>query len=164
MQPQACREKFARHLADEIQLLEVLEQQLTHEHQLLVTNDVEGLDKASGARQQTVAQLLRLDDERRGLCRVRNLAPDRTGLAALLAWCDPQGSLAVPQAECAVRAQRCRDQNDRNGALVSARLTRVSGMLGMISGTDTRSNTYQPHSAARNAGSQPVSRMVSTSA
>jgi flagellar biosynthesis/type III secretory pathway chaperone len=164
MQPQAVREKFARHLADEIQLLEVLEQQLRHEHELLTTNDVEGLDKASGARQQTVAQLLRLDDDRRGLCRVRNLEPDREGLAALLTWCDPEGSLAVAQAECATRAQRCREQNDRNGALVSARLTRVSGMLGMIAGGDTKANTYQPHSAARGNGSQPVSRMVSTSA
>jgi flagellar biosynthesis protein FlgN len=164
MQPQACREKFARHLADEILLLEVLEQQLKHEYELLAANDVEGLDKASGARQQTVAQLLRLDDERRSLCRVLNRAPDRDGLAALLAWCDPQGSLAAPQAECATRAQRCRDQNDRNGALVSARLTRVSGMLGMINGSDAKSNTYQPHSAARSTGSQPVSRMVSTSA
>ncbi len=163
MQPQACREKFARHLADEIELLGVLEQQLGHEHELLASNDVEGLDKASTARQQTVANLLRLDDERRGLCRVLNLAPDREGLAALVAWCDPQGSLASGQAECATRAQRCREQNDRNGALVSARLTRVSGMLGMIAGGDTRANTYQPHNAAR-AGSQAAWRMVSTSA
>jgi len=164
MEPQAAREQFARHLADETELLISLEQQLQREHELLAANDVDGLEKASGARQQTVARLLRLDDERRGLCRVRKLAPDTMGLAALLAWCDPTGSLVTAQAQCATHAQRCREQNERNGALVTARLNRVNGMLDMISG-DNPANTYQPRTGARVAAfQQPSGRMVSTSA
>lgn len=163
MEPQACREQFARHLADETDLLIALEQQLRREHELLTANDIEGLENASGTRQQTVARLLRLDDERRGLCRVRNLAQDTGGLAALLAWCDPTGSLATAQARCATHAQRCREQNERNGALVTARLNRVSGMLGMIAG-DNPARTYQPRLGARAPAFPTAGRMVSTSA
>jgi flagellar biosynthesis/type III secretory pathway chaperone len=164
MEPQACREQFARHLADEVALLVSLEQQLLREHELLTANDIDGLEKASGARQQTVARLLRLDDERRGLCRIRKLAPDNAGLAALLAWCDPTGSLAAAQALSATHAQRCREQNERNGALVTARLNRVNGMLDMIEGSNPAS-TYQARAGVRAAAfQQPAGRMVSTSA
>jgi flagellar biosynthesis protein FlgN len=163
MQPQACRELFARALAEENELLATLEQQLLHEHELLTTNDIEGLENASGARQQTVARLLRVDDERRGLCRARNLEPDAKGLAALLAWCDATGTLAAPQARCTELAQRCREQNERNGALVTARLNRVNGMLGMISG-ENHSRTYQSGTVTRASNLQPMGRMVSTSA
>jgi flagellar biosynthesis/type III secretory pathway chaperone len=164
MHLQACREQFARHLSDETELLINLEQQLRHEHELLSSNDIEGLEQASGMRQQTVTRLLRLDEERRGLCRVRNLPSDATGLAELLAWCDPAGSLAAAQALCATHAQRCRDQNERNGALVTARLNRVSGMLDMMEGSNPAS-TYQPrNSGTRVPSSQPAGRMVSTSA
>jgi flagellar biosynthesis protein FlgN len=163
MQPQACREQFARCLAEEIELLASLEQQLLREHELLATNDIEGLENASGVRQQTVAKLLRVDDERRGLCRARNLEADAKGLATLLAWCDATGTLAVPQSRCTELAQRCREQNERNGALVTARLNRVNGMLGMIAG-ENHSRTYQAGTSTRAANLQPMGRMVSTSA
>jgi flagellar biosynthesis/type III secretory pathway chaperone len=163
MQPQACREKFARCLAEEGELLASLEQQLLQEYELLSSNDIEGLEGASGARQQTVQKLLRVDDERRGLCRARNLDADARGLAMLLAWCDANGSLATAQARCAELAQRCRTQNERNGALVTARLNRVNGMLGMIGG-ENHSRTYQSGTATRVTNHQPTGRMVSTSA
>jgi flagellar biosynthesis/type III secretory pathway chaperone len=163
LQPQDCRERFGRHLADETALLGELEQQLQHEHELLATNDIEGLAAASAARQQTVARLLRVNEERAGLCRARELAPDNQGFAALLAWCDPQGSLTDVQARCAVRAQCCREQNERNGALVTARLNRVGGMLGMIAGSNA-SSTYQPGAGMRAPGFAATGRMLSISA
>jgi flagellar biosynthesis/type III secretory pathway chaperone len=164
MEPQACREQFARHLSDETDLLIGLEQLLQREHELLSANDIEGLEQAGAVRQQTVARLLRLDEERRGLCRVRKLPADAAGLAQLLAWCDPTGSLAAAQALCATHAERCRDQNERNGALVTARLNRISGMLGMLEGSNPAS-TYQPrNSGVRASTYKPAGRMVSTSA
>lgn len=164
MEAHACREQFNRHLSDESALLTLLEQQLRREHELLVANDIEGLENAGSARQQTVARLLRLDDERRDLCRLRNLPQDAAGLATLLSWCDPTGSLATAQAQCATQAQRCREQNERNGALVTARLNRVNGMLGMIAPGNPAS-TYQPRNGAtRVPAFQPAGRMVSTSA
>lgn len=163
MEPQDCRERFARHLADETGLLTALEQQLQHEHELLASNDIDGLASASSARQQTVARLLGLHEERGNLCRARNLTPDGKGLAALLAWCDPTGSLADAQARCAVHAQRCREQNERNGALVTARLNRVGGMLGMIAGGNG-AGTYQPGAGMRASAFPATGRMLSASA
>lgn len=163
MQPQVCRAQFARHLAEEAELLGVLEQQLCHEHQLLTQGDVEGLEGAGGARQRTVAGLLHLEDERRNLCKLLGHAPGQQGLAAILAWCDPEGSLAAAQSECATRSRRCREQNDRNGALVTARLNRVRDMLGMISGGDA-AGTYGSRSDARTLPSRPAGRTISITA
>ncbi len=162
MQPQACRDQFAHLLAEETTLLTALEQQLQREHQHLAGNDVDGLERAGGERQQTVARLLRLEDERRDLCRLLGQSPDQAGMAALLTWCDPSGSLAGAQAESTALATRCRSQNERNGALVTARLTRVTSMLELV-GANAGSRTYGPQSA-RAASAAPAGRMVSVSA
>jgi len=161
MDPRACRAQFSRLLAEEARLLGELEGQLQREHQFLSANDVESLEQAGSARQNTVAQLLRIDDERRDLCRLLGQGTDRTGLAALLAWCDPAGTLAGAQSSCAELAERCRAQNERNGALVTARLNRVAGMLDMI-GTNSQARTYGPRLA--HSSTAPASRMVSVSA
>jgi flagellar biosynthesis/type III secretory pathway chaperone len=163
LDPSDCRDQFARHLAEEVALLKVLEEQLRGEHALLVANDVEGLEQAGAARQESVARLLRIHDARNRLCRARQLATDPQGLAALLAWCDPEGSLAGAQAECAMQARRCREQNERNGALVTARLNRVGSMLGMICG-EPASETYQSRAAVRAVALASAGRMLSTSA
>lgn len=153
---------MARHLADETSLLRLIEEQLRREHALLVANDIEGLDEAGVERQKAVARLLRVHDERGNLCRRRKLVPDEKGFAALLAWCDPEGSLRDAQAACAAQAHSCREQNERNGALVTARLNRVGGMLGMIAGEPV-SGTYQSRVSAR-APAFTAGRMLSTSA
>jgi flagellar biosynthesis/type III secretory pathway chaperone len=156
-----CRTQLARLLSDETALLGQLDRQLQDEHQFLAANDVDGLEQAAAARQQTVARLLDLEDERRSLCRLPARGCDRDALGALFAWCDPQGSLAAAQAECTRLAGRCRAQNERNGALVTARLQRVCGMLDMLADTPA-SGTYQPR-ASRYAA-PPAGRMVSVSA
>ena len=74
---------------------------------------------------------------------------DLAGLARLIAWCDPANTLARRHEECATRAGRCRDLNDRNGVLVGAQIKRVEGLLGAITGTDTRNKSYGPRGAAQ---------------
>ena len=125
MDPAACRSHLQALLSDESTLLTRLAQQLVLEHELLVANDVEELEAAGDARQATVASLLRIEDDRSGLCRQVGRSPDRDGLSGLLQWCDPTGTLAVAYSDVSGRAAQCRAQNDRNGALVSARLARV---------------------------------------
>lgn len=160
MDAASCRAQLARLLAEECALLATLQQQLQHEHHCLTINDVESLDAAGGARQQTLARLLGIEDERAQLCRRAGRGIDRAGLAGLLVWCDPAGTLAVPQRQCAELAGQCRAQNERNGALVTARLTRVSGMLDMLS--DGTPRTYGARPGRFDAPS--AGRMVSVSA
>lgn len=162
MEPQACLAQFSRLLSDEISLLDVLETQLQREHQLLSNNDVDGLEMASNTRQETVAKLMRIDDDRRNLCRMLGQGHDQVALARMLTWCDPQGTLAETQSRCTAQAERCRQQNDRNGALVAARLNRINGMLDMLA-DNGGARTYEARGAAR-GGTVSTGRMLSISA
>jgi flagellar biosynthesis/type III secretory pathway chaperone len=159
----ACRSQLERLLRDETTLLQVLEQQLDAEHALLKANDIEGLEQAGGARQDTVTRLLRLEDERRQLCRLLGKGADPAGVSALLKWCDPQGALSGSYANCAAQALRCREQNDRNGALVAARLQRVSSMLGALTPAGPAAGLYGPRGAAT-TGKTATGRVLTTSA
>lgn len=120
--PTHCREQLATLMAEQNALLASLEGLLTHEHGLLQTRDADGLESAATARQQCVASILRIEDERRALCRDYGRGDDVAGLHNLLAWCDPTGLLWPTMQEYRERTQRCREQNDRNGMLVNGRL------------------------------------------
>lgn len=162
MDAAACRSQLDRLLRDETSLLALLEQQLEAEHLLLTSNDINGLDQAGAARQDTVLRLLRVDEERRQLARILGKGDDATAMSAMLAWCDPQGTLATPYAQCSTQARRCREQNTRNGALVAARLARVSDTLNHITPVPA-SRTYAPNSSAK-AARLETGRMVQTRA
>jgi flagellar biosynthesis/type III secretory pathway chaperone len=162
MEPQVCRTQLANMLADETRLLGLLSKQLEHEHELLVANDVEALEKAAEARQASVVGLSRVDQERRNLCRLLGYGTDQTGLAAMLKWCDPAGSLVASHAAASREAQSCREQNDRNGALVNARLNRLNGMVDRMNAGSHR--TYESRGPVRSTVATPPGRMVSISA
>jgi flagellar biosynthesis protein FlgN len=164
VEAQACRDQLTRLLSEESSLLTRLQQQLQHEHDMLTANDVDGLERAGNARQESIAALLRIDDDRRDLCRALGRNPDQTGLAGLLQWCDPQGSLSTAYGKCSELAQNCRTQNDRNGVLVNARLNRVSGMLGMLNTNAADSRTYGAQHAPRPTPTVNPGRLLSISA
>jgi flagellar biosynthesis/type III secretory pathway chaperone len=163
MDAASCRSQLHRLLRDETSLLTLLQQQLESEHGLLTSNDIDALDRAGAARQDTVQRLLRVDDERRQLAGLLGKGRDNPAMAGLLAWCDPEGSLAEAYAQCAAQAQHCRDQNTRNGALVAARLARVSDTLRHITPAAAGTRTYAPSPAA-NAPRVETGRMVQTRA
>jgi flagellar biosynthesis/type III secretory pathway chaperone len=143
----ACRESLATLLSQEVSTLDELASLLEREHALLVANDVETLEKAMEERQVTLGLLLRIEDERRSLCRTHGRSTDLAGLEALLAWCDPRGMLKAQWAECAQGATRCRELNDKNGALVHARMKRVETLLGALTGQPAAAPTYGPKGA-----------------
>lgn len=145
--PALCRTQLEQLLKDEARQLDQLEGLLRLETEALDRNDLPALDQAGSARQGCVAALLRVEDERRSLCRMTGHATDLPGLERLIRWCDPHGSLATLWMECRTRAGRCREINDRNGAVVAAKLQRVTGMLGVISGRSSQPATYNPHGA-----------------
>ncbi len=142
MDSTVCREHLEKLLIEEANVLERLQGVLDHEHELLLANDVDGLERAGETRQTCIGNLLRIEDERRSLCRMLNLPEDVTGLERLLAWCDSSGTLKQRWADCAERAGRCRDANDRNGALVTARMKKVEGMIDILTGRANEPKTY----------------------
>lgn len=148
IEPAHCRENLQNLLTEEASALATLETLLAREHELLVANDVDNLERAGAARQDCVGVLVRIEDERRSLCRMLGRDSDAKGLASLMAWCDPGGTLARSWADCAQRAQRCRELNDRNGILVGARLQRVSNMLGMLNVGSRAPQVYGPQGSS----------------
>ena len=128
--PTHCREQLATLMAGLNAQLGALEGLLTQEHVLLQARDAEGLEKAGTARQECLGHILRIEDERRALCRATGRTDDPAGLHSLLTWCDPTGLLVPTMQEYRDRTQRCRDQNDRNGFLVNGRLQQEANTYG----------------------------------
>jgi flagellar biosynthesis/type III secretory pathway chaperone len=122
-----CRERLATLMAGLNAQLAALEGLLVHEYTLLQSRDADNLELAGTARQQCIGEILRIEDERRALCRAAGRGEDPAGLHSLLAWCDPTGLLMPSIEEYRQRTRRCREQNDRNGILVNARLNVPEG-------------------------------------
>ena len=139
-----CREHLAEVFAEEVGLLSELQGLLEREYEVLGTKDAVALEKTVLERQERVGALARLEEHRRSLCSMYGYSPDYAGLERLLVWCDPQGTLVSRLRECAKRAADCRDLNERNGTLVSAKLKRVEGLLGAMTSRPVTADTYSP--------------------
>jgi flagellar biosynthesis/type III secretory pathway chaperone len=138
------RDTLRRLLAEENAALAEFETLLDKEHGALGSRDIDALEALADARQASVIKLLKIEDERRSLCSMLGFETDLAGLAKLIAWCDPNRSLVPAYEECATRARRCRDLNDRNGVLVGAQIKRVEGLLGAMTGASAEPRGYGP--------------------
>jgi flagellar biosynthesis/type III secretory pathway chaperone len=132
-------------MANETRLLHELAQLLDREHGCLQAEDAAALESTARERQKCVAGIYRCDEERRALCRNAGRPQSLQGLEELMRWCDPQHSLAPGWAQCSAAAAHCRKLNDRNGALVNARLKHVQDRLGVLIGGRRDAVTYGRH-------------------
>jgi flagellar biosynthesis/type III secretory pathway chaperone len=146
--PEVCRDCLGSLLSDESTALGQLEALLQREHEVLQAGDVAALNATAHQRQAKIGELAQIEEQRRSLCRLHGHSADRVGLEALVMWCDPEGSLVSRLRDCAERAVRCRDLNDRNGTLVNARLRNVSDRLAVLTGRGEAAVTYGPKGAA----------------
>jgi flagella synthesis protein FlgN len=137
-----CREHLAEVLVEEAGLLDELRSLLEREYEVLGTKDAVAVERAVLARQERVGALARVEEQRRTLCSMYGYSADHAGLEGLMVWCDPQGTLVSRLRECAKRAADCRDLNERNGTLVAAKLKRVEGLLGALTGRSSSADTY----------------------
>jgi flagellar biosynthesis protein FlgN len=156
MEQAQCRDKLGHLITDERMALNELSGLLDREHRFLEANDVVSLDGAARERQRCVAKIFRVDEERRNLCRDLGRPVDLAGLEDLIRWCDPKGTLAGRWAECSEAAAKCRKLNDRNGALVAARLKHVQARLGILIDGRREAVTYGPKGAYSQASSGSV--------
>lgn len=143
-----CREHLGTLLTEEIAALRDLEELLRREYDVLGAKNVAAIERTAVVRQQMMGDLARTEEQRRSLCTMHGYTPDWVGLESLMQWCDSDGTLLSRLRECAQRATRCRDLNERNGTLVSARLKQVQGMLGALTGGANQPVTYGPKGAA----------------
>jgi flagella synthesis protein FlgN len=148
-----CREHLAEVLGEEATLLGELRTLLEREYEVLGTKDAIAVEQTVLARQERVGALARVEEHRRSLCSLHGYSADYAGLEGLLVWCDPQGTLVSRLRECAKRAADCRDLNERNGTLVAAKLKRVEGLLGALTGRTSSADTYNANGS--NAPTRP---------
>jgi flagella synthesis protein FlgN len=154
-----CRDALARLVAAEAAALTELEQILDVEHAALVANDADALIRAGESRQRHVNALVRVEEERRSLCRSMGVPSDRHGLDTLLRKSDASGELTRSWGRCATLAGACRRSNDRNGALVAARMKHVEQVLTLL--TPNAPGTYGRRGRSLRVG---AGRVVATRA
>ena len=157
------RDTLQRLLVEENGALNEFESLLAQEHGALRSRDIDALEKLAESRQANVVRLLKIEDERRTLCSMLGFDMDLSGLSKLIAWCDPSRSLLKRYEECATRAKKCRELNDRNGILVGAQIKRVEGLLGAMTGTANEPRNYGPRGHT-NAYSAAAGNMLSAEA
>lgn len=130
-------------LAEEGRLLAELEQLLMQETQSLKSDDLEAIRRIGTARHHCVERLTRLDGERTDSCRMLSFGTGGGALQKLLEWADPSAQLYRRWQANLEFARRCKEHNDRNGAIVSVKLSRVRRLLGKLRGTPSPS-VYGP--------------------
>jgi len=151
MDPGVTRELAARLIAEERALLERFEQLLEREAAALRSDDVATIEAAGADRQACTSALLRIDEERRQACRMLGFGDDRDAFERLLAGCDPGGELARSRQASRDLMLRCKEANDRNGAVVTAKLRRVEALLVTLRGGDAGAPVYGASGESRAA-------------
>jgi flagellar biosynthesis/type III secretory pathway chaperone len=140
-----CREHLGTLLTEETDALRELEDLLKREFEVLGAKNVAAIERAALVRLQKMGDLARTEEQRRQLCAMHGFTPDWLGLESLMQWCDSEGTLLHLLRDCARRATRCRDLNNRNGTLVAARLQHVEGLLAALTPARSQSAvTYGP--------------------
>lgn len=151
MDPGVTRELAARLIAEERALLERFEQLLEREAAALRSDDVAVIEAAGADRQACTSALLRIDEERRQACRMLGFGDGRDAFERLLAGCDPGGELARSRQASRDLMLRCKAANDRNGAVVTAKLRRVEALLVTLRGGDAGAPVYGASGESRAA-------------
>ena len=134
VQPADIRVHVQRLLAEEQTQLERLQGLLQRESETLRGDDIAAIERIGAERHDCTSQLTRLDGERRELCRMLSHDNNRHGFEQLLRWCDASGDLHRQWVTNLATAKRCKEFNDRNGAVVSLRLNHVQKLLLAIRG------------------------------
>jgi flagellar biosynthesis protein FlgN len=126
---------LSRILEEESRLLSELETLLQEETAILAGQDIEAIAHIGSRRQRCIDVLTRLDAERTDSCRMLSFGQGRGALTKLYGWCDPSGALEAQWLANLKIARRCQRLNDTNGAIVTARLSRVQQLLMVVRGT-----------------------------
>jgi flagellar biosynthesis protein FlgN len=147
MEPTVCRQRVGQLIAEQADALAELITFLEREHEQLRASDVTALESAIREHQRSVARVIRTDEARASLCRELGYGADARGFEEVMRWCDPEKILAPQWARCTAIASQCRALNDRNGALVGARLRHVQARLATLIQGRGETVSYGPRGA-----------------
>ena len=129
------QQQLGRLLAEESQLLVELQVVLEQETKILCGEDSDAIARIGSNRHRCVDRLSQLGIERLDTSRMLSFGVDRTGLSKLHDWADPSRKLRASWVSNLELARRCKALNDKNGAIVAAKLGRVQKLLGHLRGS-----------------------------
>jgi flagellar biosynthesis/type III secretory pathway chaperone len=129
------QQQLGRILAEESQLLIELQTVLEQETKILCGEDSEAIARIGSNRHRCVDRLSQLGIERLDASRMLSFGTDRIGLEKLHDWADPSRRLRTSWSSNLELARRCKALNDKNGAIVAAKLGRVQKLLGHLRGS-----------------------------
>jgi flagella synthesis protein FlgN len=121
-------------LAQEAVLLSELEALLDKETEALRVDDLPEMERIGRERHRCVEALMAIDSERRVACRMMGFGEDKQQFEKLLDQCDSTGGLKARWHAGLEVAARCKDRNERNGAVVTSKLRRVEALLMTVRG------------------------------
>ncbi|MFT3907062.1 MAG: flagellar protein FlgN [Steroidobacteraceae bacterium] len=127
-------EHIGRLLNEEHHLLGELEQLLSTESEVLRGDDADAIERVSGSRQRCVEALVRIDADRQDCCRLFSFGSDRDAFEKMLKSMEEGAALQKRWSLNLEIARRCKDFNDRNGAVVSVKLHAVRQRLAALRG------------------------------
>jgi flagellar biosynthesis/type III secretory pathway chaperone len=125
---------LTRILAEEARLLSELQGVLEQETEVVSGDDAEAIQRIGSNRHRCVERLAQLAAERSDTGRMLSFGSDGPGLARLIDWADPSAALRAQWRINLDLARRCQAINDKNGAIVTAKLERVRQLLGKLRG------------------------------
>ncbi|MEZ5499532.1 MAG: flagellar protein FlgN [Steroidobacteraceae bacterium] len=159
MEAKACLQQFEQFVSEELDALANLSELLEDEHRLLELGRAEALQQVTAARESAMTRLLLLQRDRWALVRALGRDESRNGLMQVLRWCDPLRTLTPSLQRCATLAEKCRDYNTRNGALVAARMQRLERQLAYMT-TGSASGQYDPLAERQSSRGQLLSTQL----
>lgn len=131
------QQHLGRILAEESRLLTQLQAVLESETSIVTGEDADAIANIGNNRQRCVDRLTRLGEERCDTSRMLSFGSDPAGLNRMFEWADPSRSLRARWSQNLELARRCKALNDKNGAIVTAKLDRVQQLLHKLRGTNT---------------------------
>jgi flagellar biosynthesis protein FlgN len=130
-------------LSEEAQLLVELETVLERETDIVRGEDTEAIQSIGSNRHRCVDRLSRIGVERTDSARMLSFGADQAGMEKLFDWADPSTALRAKWRANLELARRCKALNDKNGAIVAAKLDRVQQLLSKLRGS-TAPPVYGP--------------------
>ncbi len=117
------------------QLLATLQQ----EHQALGARDVDAIDQAVAAKEQQLAQLGQLAQQRNQLLEQAGVSADKEGFSQFIAS-EPSGKLKQRWDELETLLRECQRQNQINGSLLETGRQVSQELLSILTGQDFGKN------------------------
>ncbi|HZX23600.1 MAG TPA: flagellar protein FlgN [Woeseiaceae bacterium] len=130
----ACAGALETVIREALRSAQRLEAALAAERAALEERDAAALHEAGAGKQELLSRLDGLDEQRRRLLADHGYPADQGGIEALLADCLPAHPLRELWRELGKVAERCRDANAANGAIVHLRRRQIGRALDVLRG------------------------------